>query len=94
MDVQGYIIKKLSLRSMPDFMHDHIFAPLKMKDSGFFVPKEKRDRFATLYGEDAGGALKALTPLPTLGVGDCTSQPTMPRLRIDMRVFSLSIASR
>ena len=41
MDVQGYIVEKLSGQSLPDFMHDHIFAPLDMKDSGFFVPKDK-----------------------------------------------------
>ncbi len=78
MDVQGYIIEKLSGQSLPDFMHDHIFAPLKMKDSGFYVPKEKWNRFATLYGEDSTGALLATTPTPTIGLGDYKSQPTMP----------------
>jgi CubicO group peptidase (beta-lactamase class C family) len=78
MDVQGYIIEKLSGQSLPDFMHGHIFAPLKMKDSGFYVPQEKWDRFATLYGEDSSGALQAATPTPTLGLGDYKSQPTMP----------------
>jgi CubicO group peptidase (beta-lactamase class C family) len=77
MDVQGYIIEKLSGQSLPAFMHDHIFAPLKMKDSGFYVPKEKRDRFATLYGEDSSGALEAVAPAPALGLGDYKSQPTM-----------------
>ncbi|HTA52181.1 MAG TPA: serine hydrolase domain-containing protein [Candidatus Acidoferrum sp.] len=78
MDVQGYIIEKLSGQPLPDFMHDHIFAPLNMKDSGFYVPKEKWDRFATLYGEDSSGALQAIAPTPTLGLGDYKSQPTMP----------------
>lgn len=78
MDVQGYIVEKLSGQSLPDFMHDHIFAPLKMKDTGFFVPKEKWNRFATLYGEDSSGALLATEPTPTLGLGDYKSQPTMP----------------
>jgi CubicO group peptidase (beta-lactamase class C family) len=77
MDVQGYIIEKLSGQSLPAFMHDHIFAPLKMKDSGFYVPKEKRDRFATLYGEDSSGALEAVAPAAGLGLGDYKSQPTM-----------------
>jgi CubicO group peptidase (beta-lactamase class C family) len=78
MDVQGYIVEKLSGQSLPDFMHDQIFAPLKMKDSGFYVPKEKWNRFATLYGEDSSGALQATTPAPALGLGDYKSQPTMP----------------
>ena len=39
MDVQGYIVEKLSGQTLPDFMRDHIFAPLQMKDAGFFVPE-------------------------------------------------------
>ncbi len=77
MDIQGYIIEKLSGQSLPDFMHDHIFVPLKMKDSGFYVPSDKWNRFATLYGEDSSGALAAVTP-SNVGVGDYKSQPTMP----------------
>jgi CubicO group peptidase (beta-lactamase class C family) len=78
MDIQGYIIEKLSGQSLPDFMHDHIFAPLGMKDSGFFVPKEKWNRFATLYGEDSTGALLAAPPIAGAGLGDYKSQPAMP----------------
>lgn len=78
MDIQGYIIEKLSGQSLPDFMHDHIFAPLKMNDTGFYVPKDKWNRFATLYGEDSSGALAPLTPLPGAGLGDFKSQPGMP----------------
>ena len=78
MDIQGHIIEKLSGQSLPDFMRDHIFVPLKMKDSGFYVPKEKWDRFATLYGEDASGALAPFMPGSNLGLGDYKSQPTMP----------------
>jgi CubicO group peptidase (beta-lactamase class C family) len=78
MDVQGYIIEKLSGQSLPDFMYDHIFAPLKMKDTGFYVPEDKRNRFATLYGEDSSGSLLAMTPTASLGLGDYKSQPTMP----------------
>ena len=78
MDVQGYIIEKLSGQSLPDFMNDHIFAPLKMKDTGFYVPKDKWNRFATLYGEDSSGSLLALMPTASLGLGNYKSQPTMP----------------
>src|ERR1700722_20149476 len=59
MDIQGYIVEKLSDQSMPDFMQRNIFGPLRMKDSGFFVPKENRNRFATLYREDQNGQLAA-----------------------------------
>jgi CubicO group peptidase (beta-lactamase class C family) len=52
MDVEGYIVERLSGQTLPDFMRDHIFTPLGMKDAGFFVPAEKRSRFATNYRAD------------------------------------------
>ncbi|HWE86979.1 MAG TPA: serine hydrolase domain-containing protein [Terracidiphilus sp.] len=74
MDVEGYIVEKLSGQSLPDFMHDHIFAPLGMKDAGFYVPADKRSRFATNYRDDHSQlVVKAGSP-PT----DYTEQPTMP----------------
>ena len=57
MDIQGYIVEKLSGQSLPDFMQQHIFGPLGMKDTGFFVPPEKRSRFATLYLSGPNGEL-------------------------------------
>jgi CubicO group peptidase (beta-lactamase class C family) len=75
MDVQGYIIEKLSGQTLPDYMQEHIFRPLGMKDSGFFVPREKHDRLVTLYrGNDKG----ELTAAPSDFGGDYSVQPTMP----------------
>jgi len=59
MDIQGYIIEKLSGKSLPDFMEERIFKPLRMTNTGFFVPKEKRARFATLYAGGPDGKLVA-----------------------------------
>jgi CubicO group peptidase (beta-lactamase class C family) len=76
MDIQGYIVERLSGQSMPDFMQHQIFGPLGMKDSGFFVPKEKRNRFPTLYREDQKGQLVADATaggVPT----DYAAQPSM-----------------
>ena len=42
MDIQGYIIEKLSGKPLPEFLEERIFKPLRMPDTGFFVPKEKR----------------------------------------------------
>ena len=77
MDIQGYIVEKLSGQSLPDFMRDHIFVPLGMKDSGFYVPQEKRKRFAALYQVNAAGGLDAA---PTEGglPADYTTEPTQP----------------
>jgi len=49
MDIQGLIIERITGQSLPDFMQSRIFGPLKMVDTGFYVPAAKRDRFATLY---------------------------------------------
>ena len=77
MDIQGYIIEKLSGQSLPDFMQQHIFGPLAMKDTGFFVPKNKWNRFATLYRENEKGEI-APDASAVLGM-DYVTQPTMPQ---------------
>lgn len=51
-DIQGYIVEKLSGESLPVFMEEHIFAPLGMKDTAFFVPEQKQRRLAALYDGD------------------------------------------
>lgn len=52
MDIQGYLVEKLSGQSLPDFMRDHIYQPLGMKDAGFYVSKANWSRFATNYSWD------------------------------------------
>jgi CubicO group peptidase (beta-lactamase class C family) len=77
MDIEGYIVEKLSGQTLPDFMRDHIFTPLGMKDAGFFVPEEKRARFATNYRDDPQGQLvpsATSAGAPT----DYAAQPAMP----------------
>jgi len=77
MDIEGYLVEKLSGQKLPDFMHEHIFGPLEMKDAGFFVPAEKRSRFATNYHDDGQGHL---VPVSTENDpnGDYATQPTLP----------------
>ena len=41
-------------------MHDHIFEPLGMEDTGFSVPPDKVSRLASLYGPGADGRLERL----------------------------------
>jgi len=74
MDVEGFLVEKLSGQSLPEFMRQHIFIPLAMKDAGFYVPAEKRPRFATNYRMDTRGHLTPVAP-----EGDAYKmQPTMP----------------
>jgi len=77
MDIQGYIIEKLTGQSLPEFMQQRIFGPLKMKDTGFYVPKEKGERFAALYEGDKDGVMVASKPEAALGI-TFTKQPTNP----------------
>jgi len=58
-DVQGYLVEKLSGKSLPDFMRERIFEPLGMKDTAFFVPKDKMPRLATVYAGKPDGTLEA-----------------------------------
>jgi CubicO group peptidase (beta-lactamase class C family) len=77
MDIEGYIVEKLSGQTLPDFMRDHIFTPLGMKDAAFFVPEDKRTRFATNYRDDPQGQLvpsATTSGAPT----DYAAQPPMP----------------
>lgn len=77
MDIEGYIIEKLSGQSLPDFVRDHIFSPLGMRDAGFYVPQNKRGHFAQLYVTGPHGELVAD---PTGGglSGAFAAQPTLP----------------
>ena len=48
-DIQGYIVEKLSGQKFGDFLADHIFKPLKMNDTAFFTGAAKADRLAAVY---------------------------------------------
>jgi CubicO group peptidase (beta-lactamase class C family) len=48
-DIQGYLVEKLSGKTFPDFLRTRIFEPLGMPDTAFFVPQEKLSRVATIY---------------------------------------------
>lgn len=77
MDIEGYIVEKLSGQSLPDFMRDRIFIPLGMRDAGFYVPEAKVCRFAALYENDQHGGLRSDTS-NARGFGNFLTPPTMP----------------
>jgi CubicO group peptidase (beta-lactamase class C family) len=54
-DIQGYIVQKLSGMPFEDFLERRIFKPLKMADTGFYVPAEKLKRLAEFYEYDKDG---------------------------------------
>lgn len=64
-DVQGYLVEKLSGQSFGRFLEERIFEPLGMSDTDFHVPEEKVSRFAQVYGYDDMGKLTAEEGFPT-----------------------------
>lgn len=48
-NIQGYIVEKLSKQPLDEFLRVRIFEPLKMKDTGFWVDKSKLGRVTRVY---------------------------------------------
>jgi CubicO group peptidase (beta-lactamase class C family) len=66
-DVIGYLVGLISGVPFDRFLEQRIFRPLGMDDTGFFVPKDKLDRFAAMYsapGEDGIRLLDAPATSP------------------------------
>jgi CubicO group peptidase (beta-lactamase class C family) len=61
-DIQGYIVQKLSGMPFDEFLEKRIFKPLGMVDTGFYVPKEKLNRFAEFYSYDKDGKMQVVGP--------------------------------
>jgi CubicO group peptidase (beta-lactamase class C family) len=78
MDVEGYIVEKLSGQKLPDFMRENIFNPLGMKDAGFYVPADKRNRFSAVYTTGPNGELVAAASSSSGRATDYATEPAMP----------------
>lgn len=80
-DVQAYLVEKLSGQSFPEFLSEHIFQPLGMVDTAFFVPPEKSDRLATTvydYGPE-GELVRGAEIAPGASLeGDYSALPGLP----------------
>lgn len=51
-DIQGYIVEKLSGQRFGEFLDEKIFTPLGMHDTAFYVREADRRRFADVYRWD------------------------------------------
>jgi CubicO group peptidase (beta-lactamase class C family) len=51
-DIQGYIVQKLSGQKFGEYLKANIFTPLGMNDTAFFVSEDKKPRFADVYRWD------------------------------------------
>ena len=53
LDILGYLVEVLSGMSFDEFLHKRIFTPLGMRDTYFYLPKEKQGRLWTVYTLDS-----------------------------------------
>ena len=49
-DVVARLVEVISGLRFDDYLREHIFEPLRMNDTDFFVPEEKHHRFTSMYG--------------------------------------------
>jgi CubicO group peptidase (beta-lactamase class C family) len=77
-DIQGYIIERLSGETLGQFMQEHIWGPLGMKDTGFSVPPAEAARLSGVYViNPQTSKLFALTTAQFPNVQDFTKPPSM-----------------
>ncbi len=48
-DTLGYVVEVASGKTLDEFLRERVFKPLKMNDTYFILPKEKRSRLTALY---------------------------------------------
>ena len=72
-DVLGAVVEAVSGKRFSQFLKEELFEPLGMKDTGFWVPEEKRERFVTTYRRTEEG-LEEFHNLH-LAVGEYSREP-------------------
>jgi len=68
LDVLGAVVQTVSGQKFEEYVADHICGPLKMVDTAFYVPAEKRSRLATVYTTKDGALTKVTDPLTMTSV--------------------------
>jgi CubicO group peptidase (beta-lactamase class C family) len=56
-DVQAYLVEKLSGKPFDQYIKENIFDPLKMTNTRYLIPENDRARFAALYNRTDNGTL-------------------------------------
>lgn len=67
-DILGVVIEKVSGKPLDEFITTRILTPLGLKDTYFYLPKNKADRLAPVYSAYADKPLER-APDPGMGVG-------------------------
>jgi CubicO group peptidase (beta-lactamase class C family) len=56
-NIQGYLVEKLSGKRLDRYFQDHIFTPLKMRDTQFWVEPAKVSRVSRVHTYDPSGSI-------------------------------------
>jgi CubicO group peptidase (beta-lactamase class C family) len=64
-DVQGYLVQKLSGQELDVFLSERLFKPLGMVDTGFFVSPEKAERVSMVHRYDKANGDRLIATAPT-----------------------------
>jgi CubicO group peptidase (beta-lactamase class C family) len=57
-DILGVVIERVTGQSLDDFLRTRILEPLRMHDTHFFLPPDKRARLATVYSAGEDGTIR------------------------------------
>ncbi len=71
-DIQGYVVEKLSGKILDVFLRERIFEPLRMTDTGFWVDRSQAGRATKVFTYNEG---KTLITAPNQVRGDLTDRP-------------------
>ena len=63
-DIQGYIVQKISGQKFGDYLKTNIFTPLGMNETSFILPQDKAARFADIYTWDKTTSALKVTEQP------------------------------
>jgi CubicO group peptidase (beta-lactamase class C family) len=58
-DVQAYLVEKLSGKPIDQYLKETIFDPLKMTSTFYLIPESEQKRFAALYNRSTEGTFTA-----------------------------------
>ena len=85
-DVLGALIEKVTGKRLSEYLEQTFFEPLKMNDTGFYIPAEKSAQIATVYMAkeateidgvaDAEGIVRKLKPSTFWGTADTSKPPS------------------
>ena len=64
MDVLGRIIEVVSGQPLDEYFREHIFTPLEMNDTYFYLPKKKRKRLSPVYTYNDEGEMVMASDMP------------------------------